>query len=255
MKSLAVAEVAAAATIAEAWAGRWVHAEVSDTIVVEHRQETRGRPGKNTRYRRIEHHRFTLAVNVDAVSFDAASDGCFPFVTNEKLPAAELLEMYKAQPHLKRGHATFKGVLEAALLTLKSDARIDALGLCLYVALLVHALVERDLRRAMAARQIADLPLSYEDRACATPSAARVFELLEPLAATAVSHAATLLQVAPPTLDPFQRQLLDLLGVPTAAYLRAVEVPPQAMTSLSVLPTAWAVLDEALRTRKPVWVS
>jgi transposase len=225
LRSLAAVEDAAATALAEAGAARWVRAEVTDTVSLEHRQERRGRPGKDTRYRRIEHHRFSLTTSVDAtaVSYDAASDGCFPFITNEKLPPAELLWIYKAQPRLERRHATFKGVIEAAPLTLKSDARIDALGLCLYVALLVHALVERELRRAMAEKGVATLPLYYEDRACATPSAARVFEVLEPLAATAVSHAGALLTVAAPTLDPLQRQLLGLLGVPTAAYRRAAD--------------------------------
>lgn len=225
MRSAVAAQDAAAAAIAEAGAGRWVAAEVKEVIEVTHRQERRGRPGPDTRYRRIEQHRFSLTVSVDptAVAFDAASDGCFPFVTNEKLPPAELLRMYKAQPRLERRHATFKGVLEAAPLTLKSDARIDALGLCLYAALLVHALVERDLRQAMAAQKITSLPLYYENRACATPTAARVFELLEPLAATAVSHPGTLLTIATPTLDPLQRQLLSLLGVPTGIYRKAAD--------------------------------
>ena len=101
------------------------------------------------------------------VAYDAASDGCFPFVTNKEQPAAELLRIFKVQPHLERRHATFKGVIEAAPLTLKSNARIDALGFCLYVALLVHALVERELRRAMAVSSIASLPHYHEDRACA----------------------------------------------------------------------------------------
>jgi hypothetical protein len=111
-------------------------------------------------------------------------------------------------------------VIEAAPLTLKSDTRIDALGFCLYVALLVHALVERELRRAMAAEGIASLPLYYEDRACSYPTAARVFELLDPLCSTAVFHAGELLTVSAPTLDPLQRQVLTLLKVPHPTYDR-----------------------------------
>ena len=49
-----------------------------------------------------------------------ASDGCFPFITNEDITPANLLGIYKAQPHLERRHAKFKGVIEAAPLTLKS---------------------------------------------------------------------------------------------------------------------------------------
>jgi len=162
------------------------------------------------------------------VACDAASDGCFPFVTNEEVPPAELLRIYKAQPHLERRHATFKGVIEAAPLTLKSDARIDALGFCLYVALLVHALVERELRRAMTAEAIASLPLYYEDRACSYPTAARVFELLDPLYSTAVFHAGDLLTVSAPAFDLLQRQILSLLRVPLRAYQPKKRVPEKS---------------------------
>jgi transposase len=221
LSSLVAVEDAARAVIAETGASKWVRADVSEVVEVSHRQERRGRPGKDTRYKRFEQHRYSLTVDVDAaaVAYDAASDGCFPFITNESATPAELLRMYKSQPHIERRHATFKGVIEAAPLTLKSAARIDALGLCLYVALLVHALVERELRREMAARGIPNLPLYYEDRACAAPSAARVFEVLEPLCATSVICAGHVLATVPPSLDLLQRQILGLLRVPFAAYL------------------------------------
>ena len=221
LRSRVAVEEAAARVVAEAGAATWVKVEVNDVVDVHHRQERRGRPGKNTRYRRIEHHRFSLTVTTDAeaVAYDAASDGCFPFITNEALAPAELLRVYKAQPHLERRHATFKGVIDAAPLTLKSDTRIDALGFCLYVALLVHALVEREMRRAMAVKGISALPLYPEDRACTTPTATRVFELLDPLCSTVVFHAGQRLTVIPPTLDPLQRQILTLLKVPCSAYL------------------------------------
>ena len=86
------------------------------------------------------------------------------------------------------------------------------------MALLVHALVERELRRAMAAKGIAKLPLYYEDRACSAPTAARVFELLEPLCATAILYADEPLVVCAPEPDPLRRKILSLLRVPSSAY-------------------------------------
>jgi transposase len=220
LKTKATVEDAAAAVLAETGAARWVRVGVSDAVELEHRQVRRGRPGSNTVYRRIEHHRFCLEVSTDAeaVAFDAASDGCFPFITNEDLAPGELLRIYKAQPHLERRHATFKGVIGAAPVMLKSDSRIDALGFCLYVALLVHALVERQLRRAMVAQGIDSLPLYYEERACKTPTATRVFELLDPLVSTTIRHDGEVLTVTPPVLDQLQRTLLSLLEVPLGDY-------------------------------------
>jgi hypothetical protein len=221
LKSRVGVEDAATAVIDGAGAGRWVRFEVSEEVDSDYRQERRGRPGPNTRYRRIDRSRFTLSYSTDAgqVATDAASDGCFPFVTNDKtMTPAELLTAYKAQPHLERRHATFKGVLEAVPVQLKSDYRIDALGFCLYAALLTHALIERELRQAMTATGIAALPLYYEDRACKSPTAARVLELLDPLARTVVLHHDSLLALQEPILSPLQEQVLRLLSVPTSPY-------------------------------------
>jgi transposase len=221
LKTRVAIEQAAAGIVADTGSGRWVRFEVAEHVEVTHRQERRGRPGPNTRFRRIETRRFSLSWSVDAeaVAYDAASDGCFPFITTEtKTSPAELLAIYKGQPHLERRHATLKGVIAAAPLTLKSDRRLDAFGFCLYVALLVHALVERQLRRAMAAKNITALPLYPEDRDCKAPTAARVFELLDPLTHTIVRHRDRVLAITDPTLTPLQERLLTLLGTPLGAY-------------------------------------
>jgi len=112
-------------------------------VAYDHRQERRGRPGPNPGYLGIERHCLflTWSTDADAVTYDAASDGCFPMVTcDTEMTEAELLAAYKRQPRLECRHATFKGVIAACPVELKSDYRIDAFGFCLYVALLVHAL-------------------------------------------------------------------------------------------------------------------
>lgn len=221
LKSRVAAEEAAKKVVAEAQAVRWVRFEVTDEVATEFRQERRGRPGKDTRYKKVETHRFSLSfsTDADAVAFDATSDGCFPMISNDtEMTAAELLDAYKRQPRLERRHATFKGVIQAAPIELKSDYRIDAFGFCLYVALLVHALIERQLRRAMVNTGIDELPLYPEERACKTPTAARVLEILAPVSRTVVTHRDEVLVVAPPELSPLQAQLVELLGVPLSAY-------------------------------------
>ena len=131
---------------------------------------------------------------------------------------AELLAVDKRQPRLERRHATFKGVIQACPIELKSDYRIDAFGFCFYVALLIHVLIERELRRAMADAGITELPLYYEDRPCKAPTAARTLELLDPLARSVVSHHGQVLAVVAPTLSAPQEQILTLLGVSLSVY-------------------------------------
>ena len=60
------AEEAAAAILDHGGAERWVTATVTETVEERYRQEKRGRPGKDTRYRKINKTRFQLDVHVDA---------------------------------------------------------------------------------------------------------------------------------------------------------------------------------------------
>ncbi len=78
-------EAAAAREIASANAARWVSVAVQEHEEESFRQERRGRPGEETRYRRTTRTRFTLTWKVDTalVAYDAKSDGCFPLVTND----------------------------------------------------------------------------------------------------------------------------------------------------------------------------
>jgi hypothetical protein len=221
LKTRAAVDDAAQAHIDAAGATRWVRPTVDEEVTHEYRKEGRGRPGPNSHYRRIDHRRFTLTWTIDhtAVADDAASDGCFPLVTNaDELTPAALLAAYKRQPHLERRNHTPKGVIDAAPIELKSDTRIDAFAFCLYTALLTHALIERQLRTNMADAGIDHLPLYHENRPCRTPTAACVLEILEPLARTHITHQGHTLTVIEPTPTPLQRQLLDLLDIPLDAY-------------------------------------
>jgi hypothetical protein len=221
LKTPAAVEHAAAAAIARASAARWVGFHVTEQTITEHRQAGPGRPGPNTRYRSIDRRRRALTFTVDdaRAARDAASDGCYPLITNDtQMTPAELFAAYKRQPRLERRHATFKGILHAAPAELKNDTRIDALSFCLYTALLIHALIERQLRNAMASQGITSLPLYHEDRPCTTPSAARVLQILSPLARTIIRHHDQALTVIPPSHSPLQDQILTMLGMPPSTY-------------------------------------
>jgi len=128
LKTRVAVEDAARAAIVKVGATRWVQPVITDEMVTTYRQEQRGRPGPNTRYRAVQRHRFTLSwhTDIERVRFDAASDGCFPLITcDPEMTAAELLAAYKGQPRLERRHATFKGVIEAAPIQLKSARSPD----------------------------------------------------------------------------------------------------------------------------------
>jgi len=222
MKSVVAVEKAAAEAVESAGATRWVAHSVEETTSVRHRQETRGRPGANTRYRRIETitRRIRFSVRDDVVANDACSDGCWPLITCDRhLSAAEVLAIYKHQPHLERRNHMLKGPQTVAPMFLHDPARIEGLMTCHFIAMLVQALVEREIRQAMAAHDLKELPLYPEGRGCPAPSAPRIFAIFTGLARQhLIGPDGAVVQIFPPELTKLQGLVLDLLGVPASAY-------------------------------------
>jgi hypothetical protein len=227
LRERAEVERAAGAALEAKRVGELVRFELSERLERRVSERARG-PGRAARRRTTTKPRFTLGWEVDeaAVARAAACDGCYPLVSNDRERSdAELLAAYRYQPKLEQRNHQLKGVLDAAPVYLKSPARIEALFTCLFFALLVHALVERELRRAMADAGIERLALYPERRACRAPTAARVFELFATLDRHRLLRDGERVQDFEPELDGLQGQLLELLGVSPSAYRSAVARP------------------------------
>jgi transposase len=215
------AEEAAAALLATSGGERWVSVTVTETVEERYRQEKRGRPGSDTRYRKIAKTRFALEVSVDAeqVHYDAASDGCFPLTSNDSaLTDTQVLAGYRYQPNLEKRHHELKSVQDAAPVTLKSPFRIEALFACQFIALLTNCLIERELRHAMTREEIPELALYHEQRACTAPTAARVYDAFADVQRHHLTRDGQRIQTFDPQLTPLQHELLELLGVPANGY-------------------------------------
>jgi transposase len=220
-KTRVAVEQAAAAALAQAHAARWVTATVTQTTAKTYKQARRGRPGPETSYREITTNRFALAADIDLdhVAHDAASDGCFPLITNDaNLSDAQVLAAYRYQPNLERRHHLLKSVQDAAPVLLKNPARIEGLFCCQFLALLVAALIERQVRTAMAAAALNHIPLYPELRDCTAPSTQRILEIFTNLARHQLHHDGVLVKTFEPELSTQQQQVLDLLGLAPTAY-------------------------------------
>ena len=221
LKTRQAVEAAAAAALADAGARRWLDVTITETVEEDFRQERRGRPGAATRYRRITRTRYTITYQSrdDVIAYDTASDGCFPLITNDRhLPDAEVLAAYRYQPNLERRHHLLKSVQDADPLWLRDPARIEALFCCQFLALLLGALIEREIRTAMRQADTSDIPLYPELRACPAPSAERILAVFTDAAHHELHHDGRLVQTFEADLNPLQQQILVLLGIPTTAY-------------------------------------
>jgi transposase len=221
IKTRVAAVEAAEQALADHDAARYFDIFVAEHVDKTYKADHRGRPGSTTTFRQVTKSRFTLTFKVRAhvVKAEAASDGCFPLITNDTdLSPAEILAVYKHQPHLERRHHLLKSVQSVAPVFLHSPARIEALLTCQFLALLIHALIERAMREAMAERATGAITLYPEDRACPSPSASRILTIFDGLTRHHLVRRGRMVQSFEPTLTRQQRDVLSLLGIPTRAY-------------------------------------
>jgi len=202
-------------------AADWIVTEIKPKTVETFRQARRGRPSKDTPYVKKVTTRFELSYRIDdaQVAEDAKTDGLFPLITNvADLSELELLKTYKRQPTIEKRFSQLKTDFEVAPVYLKAVHRIQAL-LCVYFfALLVEALLERELREAMQRKGVESLPLYPEGRACRWPTARRVIDLFEPVQRHTLTHGKRPPEVLVTELTRVQRRLLNLLGLTPKDY-------------------------------------
>jgi transposase len=205
----------------ECGAEDWIQVDIQSREEETYRQSKPGRPGKKTRYVRRVKPRLVLDYQIDLARVTEAStgDGAFPLVTNvTELSPRELLFTYKRQPTIEKRFSQLKTDFAVAPVYLKEVRRIQAL-LCVYFfALLVEALLERELRKAMQCEQLESLPMYPEGRPCCWPTARRLIDLFEPVQRHTLTRSRRPAEVIVTELTRLQRKLLKLLKLSTNHY-------------------------------------
>ena len=186
------------------------------------KQAKRGRPGPDTAYKKITKRRYDIewVTDEDAIAYDHKSDGMYPLMTNDRtLSPAEVLQAHKGQPMIEKRFEQVKTVHEIAPVFLKDEGRIEALFTLYFLALMVQALIERELRLAMARESIDELPLYPEQRQCTHPTTEQVLRLFSLTQRHRLADQGGLtIQIFNAELTSLQVQILALLGVPTESF-------------------------------------
>ena len=192
-----------------------VQVQVDSRENEKYRQASRGRPNSQTKYTRQVTTRFDLSCTVDqtALDLERRGDGAFPLITNVlDVSERDLLWAYKKQPAIEKRFSQMKTEFAVAPVHLQSASRIEAF-LCVYfLALLVEALLERELRQAMKATAVNSLPLYPEGRPCRHPTAPRVFDAFDNVQRHALTAENQQRAVLVTELSPLQCKILKLLG-------------------------------------------
>ena len=209
--------------LVHAGAKRWIDYKVEHAWVLTDQHDERDkRPASPLKVRRTKQLKFRLSwqVRTDVVYADSKSDGVLPLVTNRRdLSPLEVYIIYHCnQPLVEKRHDLLKNTLQVTPAFLHNISRLEAFLFLEYLAITVHALVERELRLKMSDNSIARIPIYPEARECSAPTAERVFEIFQHVQAHTLMDKGRKIRTFQPQLTELQSKLLDLLGVSSVNY-------------------------------------
>jgi transposase len=206
--------------VAQHHAEDWVTVEVKWDPVEKFKAVTRGKPTPDTPFRRVIQRVPRLHISTDAANIarSAAMDGIFPLTTNTKEKPVDVYKIYKYQPRIEKRHAQLKSTLDVAPIWLKKNARIEALMYLEFIAQIVAALIERELRKQMVEKNIELLCSLPEGRPSKTPTIEQVLRLFENQSRHALYDGDRLIKQFADPLTPVQSQILQLLKISATIY-------------------------------------
>jgi transposase len=206
--------------LAQYRAEEWVTVDIKWDKVEHFKAVTRGKPTAETPFRRIvrQEPRLHVKTNPDGIARSQVMDGIFPLTTNTKEKPVDVYKIYKYQPRIEKRHALLKSTLEVAPVWLKKNKRIEALMFLEFLAQMVAALIERELRQTMAEKKIDELFSLPEGRASKTPTIEQLLRLFEHQSKQSLYEGEHLIQQFAKPLTSVQAQILELLSVKSAVY-------------------------------------
>ena len=160
----------------------WLHINIGTSREQERVQVGKGRPGKHTRYQTRTRHIYTLTWNrnLNALKREARLDGVFPLLcTDVTLSAKDVLTAYKYQPRLEKRFSQFKSIHNAAPLLFKKVSRVEANLFVFFIALMIQALIEREVRTKMNDEGQSGLLIYPEDREAARPTTNKIIDAFD----------------------------------------------------------------------------
>ncbi|GMT41542.1 MAG: IS4 family transposase [bacterium] len=202
------------------------HLEVGDVKQSEKVQIGKGRPGKDTQYRTKTEtiHTLSWTRNIVALNKEKNVDGLFPILcTDKQMSAKEALVAYKYQPNLEKRFYQLKSIHHVAPTLFKKVERVEAILFLFYLALILQAVIEREVRQQMYKKGIEALPLYPEHRLSYHPTTAKIFDQFQDTTVSYLTVNDQLTKEYRDHLGPIQRQILALLKISEADYWRSTD--------------------------------
>jgi len=220
LRTQAAVEARVEKILAQHRAADFIETSVTTVTETSRRYLRSGRPRPDDPVREVRTKLLRLHVtrNTDAIRWESRTDGVFPLVTNiEDRPRREILEIYKYQPYIGKRFALTKSEYGVAPVFLKKPHRVVALLHVYFIAIMLSALLERQVRSAMRRKGVEKVVVLPEGRATATPTTPRILENFADVSWHEFQEAGRMLSF-PVELPPSLTLLLDLADVPRALY-------------------------------------
>lgn len=164
--------------------------------------------------------------NKRAIKEASLLDGIFLRITNateERLPDALMLTKYKEQWKVERQHRLLKGPIALTPVFLHKPQRIAALAFICLIAVQLLRLMEMEAAKALFKSNETLIGLYPNRIATANPNALLMLKALSTIEVIAVhernsNHRDRVVNYMLTSLNPLQRKILALLGVPLSYY-------------------------------------
>ena len=181
------------------------------------RLRPRGRPsGEKARYRIKKKPYYSLQWerNLHVLKAERRVDGVFPLLcTDHTLGPREVLKAWKYQPRLEKRFEQFKHVHRAAPLLLKKIERVEANMFIFFVALMVQALLEREIPKGLSRQKKGPLKLYPEDRDALHPTTSQILKTFAGISSYAIEADRVRVEEYRDDLKPVQREVMALLDI------------------------------------------
>ena len=203
---------------------RFIRVDVSTTQEEELIQIGKGRPGKNTKYKREITTIYTLGWSRcrKVLKKETRVDGIFPLLcTDETLMSKEVLKYYKYQPRLEKRFCQFKWIHKAAPLLFKKIERIEANMFAFFISLVIQSLIEREIRNKMEKEDIPSLTLYPEEREAPHPTTTKIMRLFEKISTYKIKKENGKIEEYRDDLTETQKQILELLDISENNFWKA----------------------------------
>ncbi len=194
---------------------------ITEEKEVTRKQAGRGRRGSGTRYREVVKTVYSLSWgrNREALKREKNVDGLFPLLCTDKaMGAKEALLAYKYQPRLEKRFEQLKSVHLVAPTLFKNTGRVEAMMFLFFMALIIQAVIEREVRNSMRAKEIEAIAVYPEDRLAYHPTTAKIFDRFHDTSVSRIMRGGEVEEEYRDELSAVQKEVLELLGMTEQDY-------------------------------------